>query len=54
MVFELDDKHPETDGIMKQLGSGGFPTIAIVKDKKMHNYNGSRTASAIMDQFNKL
>lgn len=54
MVFELDDKHPETKGMMEQLESTGFPTIAMVKDKKIHKYDGERTASAIMDQFNKL
>jgi glutaredoxin len=53
-VFRLDDKHAETKGMMEQLGSRGFPTIAMMKNKKLHNYSGSRTASAIMDQFNNL
>jgi thiol-disulfide isomerase/thioredoxin len=53
-VLRLDDKHPETKGMMDQLGSRGYPTIAMMKNKKLHNYSGPRTASAIMDKFKNL
>ena len=48
-VFVLDDKHPETPVVMGELQSNGFPTIGLLKDGKLTNYEGPRDASSLMD-----
>jgi thiol-disulfide isomerase/thioredoxin len=53
-VLELDDKHPETKGLMDQVDSRGYPTIVVVKNNKLNKYTGARTASSIFDFYNKL
>ena len=48
-VFVLDDKHPETQMVMGELQSRGFPTIGMLKNGQMMNYEGPRDASSMMD-----
>jgi len=48
-VLVLDDKHPETPIVMNELKSQGFPTIGMLKNGTLRNYDGPRDASSIMD-----
>ena len=48
LVLVVDEKHKQAKQIMKEVGSGGFPTIAIhCKQRGFGAYNGPRTANAI-------
>ena len=47
----LDDKHPETPMIMKEIESGGFPTVAMMKDGKLTKYEGPRDAESMKQAF---
>ena len=40
--------------LMKTVGSGGFPTIILMKYGAMKNYKGPRTAQAILQEFNNM
>ena len=49
LVVVVDEKHKQAEKIMKETGSGGFPTIAIhCKQRGFGNYEGPRTAKAMI------
>jgi thiol-disulfide isomerase/thioredoxin len=50
-VRVLDDKHPDTSSLMKELKSQGFPTIGMMKSGKLMNYEGPREADSIKQSF---
>lgn len=50
-VIVLDDKHPESQDVMKQLKSQGFPTLGMIKGGKMVKYEGGRDASSMKAAF---
>ena len=47
----FDDKHPEAQTIMQEVKSQGFPTIALMKNGKLSNYEGPREADSIRAAF---
>lgn len=51
-VYELDDTHSQTPALMKELGSGGFPTLAIYSNG-LKKYEGNRDAFSIMSAVSK-
>jgi len=49
LVVVVDEKHKQAEKIMKETGSGGFPTIAIhCKQRGFGKYEGPRTAKAMI------
>ena len=49
LVVVVDEKHKQAEKIMKETGSGGFPTIAIhCKQRGFGKYEGPRTAEAMI------
>lgn len=49
LVLVVDEKHKQAEKIMKETGSGGFPTIAIhCKQRGFGKYEGPRTAEAMI------
>ena len=49
LVVVVDEKHKQAEKIMKETGSGGFPTIAIhCKQRGYGKYEGPRTAEAMI------
>ncbi len=48
LVVVVDEKHQEAQKIMKDVGSQGFPTIALhCKKRGLGKYSGPRTAESI-------
>lgn len=50
-VVEIDDKHPDSAGIMEKLKAPGFPTLIVVTNGKMSLYKGDRTVEGILKEF---
>ena len=49
LVVVVDEKQKQAEKIMKETGSGGFPTIAIhCKQRGFGKYEGPRTAKAMI------
>jgi thiol-disulfide isomerase/thioredoxin len=50
-VVEIDDKHPDSAGIMEKLKAPGFPTLIVVTNGKMSLYKGDRSVEGILKEF---
>jgi thiol:disulfide interchange protein len=49
-VITLDDQHPQTQSLMQNIGSKGFPTL-ILYNKGMKLYDGNRDSNSILSQL---
>lgn len=47
-------KTEEIDGSQKKVPVEGFPTVHLVKNGKVHEYSGERTATSLMEEVLKL
>ena len=48
MVIEVDEKHKSAKGLMKYVGSKGYPTLIVQKKNNKSLYKGDRTAVNII------
>ena len=51
-VIEIDDKHPQTGDLLKNLDAGGFPTLAIFNKGNMTRFT-RKDPMAALDQMTK-
>jgi thiol-disulfide isomerase/thioredoxin len=53
-VIGMNDKHPQSNYMMKGVQAQGYPTLIIFYKGSMKKYEGPRTAQAIMDAMRKM